>query len=96
MIVVTGAAGQVGTVLVRSLLEKNERVKAIVTPEDDLTSIEASVERLIYTSSVHAFVELPQGQLIDETAPIDPDQVVGDYAKSKAKATLLVRGTIAN
>lgn len=41
MIVVTGAAGQVGTVLVRSLLEKNERVKAIVTPEVDLTSIEA-------------------------------------------------------
>lgn len=39
MIVVTGAAGQVGTVLVKALRKQNEQVKAIVTPDDDLTSI---------------------------------------------------------
>lgn len=58
--------------------------------------VQANVDRLVYTSSVHAFVELPQGQLIDEQAPINPDKVVGDYAKSKAKATLLVREALAN
>lgn len=41
MIVVTGAAGQVGTVLVKALRKQNEQVKAIVTPDDDLTSIES-------------------------------------------------------
>src|SRR5699024_4584546 len=54
-----------------------------------------NVQRLIYTSSVHAFVELPHGQLIDETAPIDPERIIGDYAQTKAKATLLVREAIA-
>ncbi|HLS65969.1 MAG TPA: hypothetical protein VK029_03140 [Pseudogracilibacillus sp.] len=44
------------------------------------------VKRLVYTSSVHAFVELPHGQLIDETTPVDPERVVGHYAKTKAKA----------
>src|SRR5690625_106053 len=58
--------------------------------------LETGVDRLIYTSSVHAFVELPHGQLIDETAPIDPELVVGDYAKTKAKATLLVQEAVEN
>lgn len=52
------------------------------------------VKRLVYTSSVHAFVELPHGQLIDETAPVDPERVVGHYAKTKAKATLLLREAV--
>lgn len=155
MNVVTGAAGQVGTVLVKKLVEQGHKVKAIVTPHDDLTSIKdynitivqgdvrdldflireftgarkvfhlagivsitpgqqellesvnvqgtknvidaciaAKVTRLIYTSSVHAFIELPHGQLIDETAPIDPQKVVGEYAKTKAKATLIMREAI--
>lgn len=41
-------------------------------------------------------VELPLGQLIVETAPVNPERVVGHYAKSKAKATLLVREAVAN
>lgn len=155
MIVITGAAGFVGTVLVKKLVEQNKKVKAIVTRHDDLTSLEkypveivtgdvrdkdfllrefsgakyvyhlagivsitpgkkdllesvnvqgtknvidaclkAKVERLIYTSSVHAFVERPHGQLIDEATPIDPNRVVGNYAQSKAKATLLLREAI--
>lgn len=155
MIVITGAAGQVGTVLVKTLVERNKHIKAIVTATDDLTSIEnypieivtgdirdkqflireftgadkvyhlagivsitpgnkdlltdvnvggmknvieaclqASVGRLIYTSSVHAFVERPHGQLIDESATIDPERVVGNYAQTKAQATLLLREAI--
>lgn len=155
MIVVTGAAGQVGSVLVRELVRQNRKVKAIVLPSDNLQSLqhelieivegdvrdkkflrqafsnarivfhlagivsitsgnkklieevnvegtknvieackETNVKRLVYTSSVHAFVELPHGQLINESAPIDPKRVVGDYAKSKAKATLLVKAAV--
>jgi dihydroflavonol-4-reductase len=51
---------------------------------------EAGVGRLVYTSSVHAFVEPPHGTCLDETTPIDPARVRGAYAKSKAEATLLV------
>lgn len=50
----------------------------------------ANVRRLIYTSSVHAFVELPAGTCLDETTAIDPDRVHGPYATTKAEATLLV------
>lgn len=50
----------------------------------------AGVRRLIYTSSVHAIAEPPHGQVIDESQPFDPDQVLGDYARSKARATLLL------
>jgi len=52
--------------------------------------LDAGVHRLVYTSSVHALKEPPQGTVIDESAPFDPDSVLGDYAKSKAQATLEV------
>jgi dihydroflavonol-4-reductase len=48
------------------------------------------VNRLVYTSSVHAIAEPPHGIPIDESQPFDPDQVLGDYARSKARATLLL------
>jgi dihydroflavonol-4-reductase len=48
------------------------------------------VHRLIYTSSIHAIAEPPHGTVIDETQPFDPDRVLGDYARSKAHATLLL------
>ncbi len=50
----------------------------------------ANVRRLIYTSSVHAFVELPPGTCLDETTAIDPDRVRGPYATTKAEATTLL------
>jgi len=50
----------------------------------------SSVRRLVYTSSIHAFMEPPHGTVIDEMTPIDPDEVIGEYAKSKAQATLEV------
>jgi dihydroflavonol-4-reductase len=50
-----------------------------------------NVHRLIYVSSVHAIAEPPHGTVIDETFPFDPDRVLGDYARSKAKATLILK-----
>lgn len=49
------------------------------------------VERLVYTSSVHAFPELPAGHCLTEAHPVDPTGVMGDYAASKAAATLFLR-----
>ncbi|MBU1119191.1 SDR family oxidoreductase [Patescibacteria group bacterium] len=51
---------------------------------------ECNVQRLIYTSSIHAFIEPPKGTLIDEAGEINPQKTVGDYAKTKAQATLEV------
>lgn len=45
------------------------------------------VRRLVHVSSVHALPELPKGVEVRETAVFDPDQVVGQYAKSKSEAT---------
>lgn len=39
MIVITGTTGQVGTVLVKTLAERQEKVRAIVTEHDDLTPL---------------------------------------------------------
>ena len=51
---------------------------------------DAGVRRLVYTSSVHAIAEPPHGTVIDELQPFDPNHVLGDYARSKARATLLL------
>jgi dihydroflavonol-4-reductase len=52
--------------------------------------IEQGIKRLIYTSSVHAIKEPAIGTVIDESLPFDSETVRGDYAKSKALATLEV------
>ncbi len=151
MIVVTGATGHIGNVLIRELLARGQVVRALVMPADDLRPLQGmeaevvygdvthmpslkaaftgadvvfhlagivsimpamralleqvnvngtrnvidacratGVRRLIYTSSVHAIVEPPEGTFIDESQPFDPERVLGDYARSKARATLLV------
>lgn len=56
--------------------------------------LECNVKRLVYTSSVHAFVEPPLGTPIVESTEIDPKKVTGDYAKTKATATLEVKKAI--
>ena len=48
------------------------------------------VRRLVYTSSIHAIAEPSHGTVIDESQPFDPNRVLGDYARSKARATLLL------
>jgi len=151
MIVVTGATGHIGNVLVRELIANKQRVRAIVLLGDDCRSLKDldveithgdvtnpaslesafagadlvfhlagivtimprmsgilqkvnvdglrnvvracrvnSVQRLVYTSSIHAIAEPPHGTMIDESQPFDPDRVLGDYARSKARATLLL------
>jgi len=151
MIVVTGATGHIGNVLVRELITRGHSVRALVLPDDDcrpladlntkitygdvtdLKSLESAfvgadfvyhlagivtimpgmkkvlehvnvggvrnvatacrasgVRRLVYTSSVHAIAEPPRSTVIDESQPFDPDRVLGDYARSKARATLLL------
>ncbi|MGQ9779240.1 MAG: NAD-dependent epimerase/dehydratase family protein [Bacillota bacterium] len=133
MIVVTGATGHIGNVLVRELLARGRKVRAVVPPGEDTVPLEglpveivradvrkaeqmvevvggaemvyhlagvisiipgrerllyqvnvggtqnivqaclrAGVGRLVYTSSVHALVEPPSGQFLDEEASVDP------------------------
>lgn len=52
--------------------------------------LETGVRRLVYTSSIHALAEPPWGTTIDESCAYDPDQVIGEYARSKARATMEV------
>jgi len=155
MIVVTGATGHIGNVLVRELVSRGEEVRALVLPSEDTVPLEGlclervegdvldedslvrafegasavyhlagivairpgqnelmhrvngvgarnvaqacltcGVKRLVYTSSIHALVEPEQGTVIDETCPVDPDQLTIEYSKSKARATLGIRQAV--
>ncbi len=148
MVIVTGATGHIGNVLVRELVARDIAVRALVLPNERPVSIgklpiemvrgdvtdyaslqkafdgvtcvyhlagivtigsgkkkilqkvnvegtrnviqacfEKGVKRLVYTSSIHAFPELPHGQILVETKDFDENKVRGDYAKSKALAT---------
>ncbi len=148
---VLGATGHLGNVLVRNLLAKGEKVRAVIPIGEDLAPIRelnaeivyadlrdenslrvafeganvvfhtagaisisqgdkkflyeinvrgtenvinackrAGVKRLVYASSVHALEEPPHGTVLDESFPFSPEKVLGDYAKSKAEASLRV------
>ncbi len=149
-VVVTGATGHIGNVLVKNLYEHGYEVTAVVLPKDDWKMIEpyaeivegnildpaflekmflgaeivfhlagiveigsgkkktifkvnvqgtknvvnachkTGIRRLVYTSSVHAFPELPKDQVMTEIDHFDPDLVKGIYGKSKAMATQAV------
>lgn len=149
---VTGATGHIGNVLVRRLVERGENVRALVLPGEDASPLKglevetvsgdvldgpgldiffkdvnrafhlagiisimpeenpllrrvnvegtlnvlraamrAGVERLVYTSSIHALARLPHGQTVDESVPYDPENPYGPYDRSKAQATLEVQ-----
>jgi dihydroflavonol-4-reductase len=152
---VTGAAGQIGNVLVRELVARGSRVRALVHHKHpvslagleveqlcgDLSDslflrhafrdcdvvfhiaglisvtrgksdvlnevnvtgtenviracLETGVRRLIYTGSIHAFSESPAGTPVSETLPIDPYHTIGDYGRSKARATIAVLRSLA-
>lgn len=55
----------------------------------------AGVRRLVYTSSIHAWVEPPHGTPLDESAPLDPTRITTAYGRSKARATALVLEAVA-
>ena len=151
MIVVTGATGHVGNVLVRQLLEQGKAVRAMVLPGEDCSVLKGlgveivegnvlhpaelerafegaqlvfhlagmisilpgrddrvwqvnvqgtrnvidavkkmGVGRLVYTSSIHALERIPEGVVIDEQIPFDPETEISDYDRSKATASLAV------
>ncbi len=46
-----------------------------------------SVGRLIYASSVDAYIPLPDNQVMREVSVFEPDKLEGTYAKTKATAT---------
>ena len=151
MIIVTGATGHIGNVLVRQLVEKGQEVRAMILPKESTRSLEgqdveiveanvldpdslnksfkgmqtvyhlaglisilpgedltvrevniqgtrnvltaakkAGVEKLVYTSSIHAVKRVSKG-VIDESAGFDPNNTYGEYDRSKASATLEVQ-----
>lgn len=51
---------------------------------------EFGANRLIYVSSVHAIPEKPAPETITEPDRFAPDEILGDYGKSKSMATALV------
>lgn len=150
MWLVTGATGHIGNVLVRKLLGRGEKVRALIPRGEsrdplngldveavegdvlDLDSVfasmrgvrgvfhlagvisimpglnpfvrkvnvdgtknvlhaakESGVEKVVYTSSIHAIQRMEDGT-IDENLPFDADNPYGAYDRSKAEATLEV------
>jgi len=151
MIVITGATGHLGNVLVRKLVNKNKKVRALILPGEDVASLEGlkvekvegdvrvpdslrrafegadavyhcagivsilpgqqkqlyqvnvlgtrnvvnmcletKVKRLVYTSSIHALSEPAPGIVFDESREFNPENVLGEYSKSKTLGTLEV------
>jgi dihydroflavonol-4-reductase len=151
MILVTGATGHIGNVLVRSLREKGKQVRTLVLPGEDRRPLQGmdveivegdvtipetldqamkgvknvyhlagiisilpgkndllrrvnvqgtinviqsclknGVNRLVYTSSIHAIQRVAPGIIIDETIPFDPGNPYGEYDRAKAEASLAV------
>lgn len=154
MIVITGATGHLGNVLVRKLVNMNKKVRALILPGEDIASLrglevekvegdvrdpdslrkafegadivyhcagiisilpgqqkqlykvnvlgtrnvvnmclEIKVKRLVYTSSIHALSEPAPGIVFDESREFNPENVLGEYSKSKTLGTLeVIRG----
>lgn len=151
MIVITGATGHLGNVLVRKLINQDKKVRALILPGEDIASLEGlevekvegdvrvpdslrrafegadivyhcagiisilpgqqkqlyqvnvlgtrnvvnmcletKVKRLVYTSSIHALSEPAPGIVFDESREFNPENVLGEYSKSKTLGTLEV------
>jgi dihydroflavonol-4-reductase len=58
-------------------------------------ALEASVPRIVYTSSVATLAPRKDGAPVDETAPLAPEKALGAYKRSKTLAERLVERMIA-
>jgi dihydroflavonol-4-reductase len=76
-----------------SITKKNNHLLELINVAGSKNIIELAasnkVKRVIYISSTHALPELPKGQVATEIANFDERKVVGDYGKSKARASQL-------
>jgi dihydroflavonol-4-reductase len=54
------------------------------------------VRRLVYTSSIHAYRYYSKNMVLNEEVPFSPDKALGEYGKSKARATMEVFEGIRN
>ena len=52
--------------------------------------VKRKVKKLVYVSSVHAIVPLPDGETMSEPTSFEPDRIEGFYGKTKAEAAKLV------
>jgi dihydroflavonol-4-reductase len=46
------------------------------------------VKRLVFTSSIHAYRYYSKNMVLNEEVPFSPDEALGEYGKSKARATM--------
>ena len=53
-------------------------------------ALNAGVQRFIHVSSVHAFQRMPEGTIVDETAPLAVENAAGTYDMTKAQGTQAV------
>lgn len=57
---------------------------------------QANIRQLIYTSSIHALERPPMGTSITEALDFDPQNPAGEYDRTKAEASLLVKQAAAD
>lgn len=73
-----------------SPLEQVYRVNVLGTQKLVQKCLEHKVSHYIHVASVHAITEAPKGQVMTEPTAMNPEQLVGYYAKTKAEAVDLV------
>ncbi|MCU0487684.1 MAG: SDR family oxidoreductase [Anaerolineales bacterium] len=77
-----------------SILPGKNKLLRLVNVQGTLNVLQAcwksGIERLVYTSSIHALARVPNGRTIDESIPFDPANPYGEYDRSKAEASLAV------
>ncbi|MBN1413434.1 MAG: SDR family oxidoreductase [Spirochaetales bacterium] len=52
--------------------------------------LDNNVKRMVFTSSIHAYQYLSKNMVLNEEVPFSPDRALGEYGKSKARATMEV------